>query len=369
MRMLQSILFATDFRPASQDAIHVVAPLVTAFGSRVSVIHVLESSSQDAAAHLFHRQLGDQLLQGTLQRFAEHELAVAKSWMKSGPVADTILHAAQDMDADLIVMGAGELSTQGTFGVGPVAQAVMEQAVQPVLSVRPSSSSVTWKTILCPLDHSEVSYRGLGNGIRLAKVLGSKLIVLSVIPDVNWLTAAVEAGGITDVRAAHEQHWRDEFETFLDGVDFEGISHAREVRAGIPHVQIVAAAREHQADLLIMGATGRTALARMLLGSTTRRVLRALPCSLLTVKQQDVVQALFEADLRTIELLLAEARALRGAGSRELAASKLRQILMRDPFHVEAVECLAVLEDELGHPHEAKTYHRRASQLRQPGQV
>ena len=38
-----------------------------------------------------------------------------------------------------------------------------------------------------------------------------------------------------------------------------------------------------------MGATGRTGLAQILLGSTTRRLLRQLPCSLLTVKQEDVL--------------------------------------------------------------------------------
>ena len=48
----------------------------------------------------------------------------------------------------------------------------------------------------------------------------------------------------------------------------------REFRQGSPHEQITAAARERGADLLVMGATGRTGLVRVLLGSVTRRVLR-----------------------------------------------------------------------------------------------
>lgn len=364
MRMLQSIVFATDFRPASQDGIQAVAPVVKAFGSQVHVLHVLELFSHDASAHYFRRQLGDNLLRGTIQRFAEHEIAVAESSMKTGPVAETILRFANEKDADLIVLGGGEISPQGTFGVGPVASVVMEQASQPVLLVRPQSSPIGEKPILCPVDHSEVSRRGLGNGIRLARVLGSRLTVLSVIPDVYWLTAAIETRDLAHAKSEHDQHWREEFSTFLESVDFDGQAYAKEIRAGVPHEQIAAAAREHEAGLLIMGATGRTGLLRLLLGSTTRRVLRELPCSLLIVKQQDVVQELFESDLRTIELLLAEARALRDAGSHEPAMAKFRQVLARNPFHLEAVECLATLEADVGHPQAAESYRRRAQQLR-----
>jgi nucleotide-binding universal stress UspA family protein len=39
---LQSILLATDFRPASQGAARVATRLAAAFGSRVSLLHVLE---------------------------------------------------------------------------------------------------------------------------------------------------------------------------------------------------------------------------------------------------------------------------------------------------------------------------------------
>jgi nucleotide-binding universal stress UspA family protein len=57
------------------------------------------------------------------------------------------------------------------------------------------------------------------------------------------------------------------------------------VRYGVPQEEIAAAAKELGSDLIIMGATGRTGLVQVLLGSTTRRLMRVMPCSLLTVKQ------------------------------------------------------------------------------------
>ena len=113
-----------------------------------------------------------------------------------------------------------------------------------------------------------------------------------------------------------------------------------------------------------MGATGRTGLLQVLVGSTTRRLLRVLPCSLLTVKQEDVVEELFEADLRQIASLMAEGRALNIAGCYELAATKFRQVLARNPFHLEAVESLAEAYEHLNRPHEAESCHRRAKHLR-----
>jgi len=68
-----------------------------------------------------------------------------------------------------------------------------------------------------------------------------------------------------------------------------GVVHTLVLERGVPHEQIIAAAQKYSADLIMMGATGRSGLVRDLLGSTPRRVLRDRPCSLLTVRQQDVV--------------------------------------------------------------------------------
>ncbi|HEY2585475.1 MAG TPA: universal stress protein [Tepidisphaeraceae bacterium] len=52
-------------------------------------------------------------------------------------------------------------------------------------------------------------------------------------------------------------------------------------REGDVHHQIVRVAREHRADLLVIGTHGRHALGRLLLGSTAVYVLRHLPCPVL----------------------------------------------------------------------------------------
>jgi nucleotide-binding universal stress UspA family protein len=364
MSALQSILLATDFRPASTEAAQVAVRLASAFGSRLSLLHVLEPlpswpdaprAFQDQAAEML-RQLADDL--------AAQNVAVADSYTEVGSAGDTIVRKAQDLDVGLIVMGAGEEARFDRFSVGPVAEEVLELAPQPVLAVRPGGPDTRFKKVLCPVDQSAASRQGLQNASRLARVFGGHLVVLTVVPEVSWLSAAAATGQLTGTAAEYESRWRSEFEQFLSGVSFAEVKSQREVRRGTPHEQVVAAAREHQADLIVMGATGRTGLARVLLGSVTRRVLQQLPCSLLVVKQEDAVEELFRGNLDDINRLMAEGRGLLSGGSYDAAKAKFRQVLARNMFHAGAVEGLAEAHEQLGNREEADHYRRRADKLR-----
>ncbi len=52
MRTLQSILFATDFQQANDDALNATARLATIFNSQVSVLHVMEPFSKGVIARM-----------------------------------------------------------------------------------------------------------------------------------------------------------------------------------------------------------------------------------------------------------------------------------------------------------------------------
>lgn len=205
MRMLQSILLATDFRPASEDALNVAAQLATAFGSQVSTLHVVEPTG--AAAQLYQLQCGEKCMRGVLTRLAEQQVTVAQSTIRSGPLVSTIVSVAQEKDVDMIVVGAGDRKQPAGFSIGPIAEAVITHAPQPVLAVRPGDLETHFKRILCPVDQSRTSARGLQNAVRLARVFGSEVIVLSVVPEVSWLTAAVETGEFVDAKAEHATKW------------------------------------------------------------------------------------------------------------------------------------------------------------------
>jgi len=56
------------------------------------------------------------------------------------------------------------------------------------------------------------------------------------------------------------------------------------LREGKPADQILAAAREWEADVIVVGTHGRSGVSRLVLGSTAEAVVRHAPCLVLVVK-------------------------------------------------------------------------------------
>jgi len=363
MRQLKSILLPTDFRLASIAASRIAAQIAETFGARVIVLHVVDSKpcSLDVLPYLLDN--GRTLLRRFEKEAALEHMNISDASVAHGSPAERILRKAEEIDADLILMGAGEPTYGEPFAMGPVAEAVTQHARQPVLAVRPERQLGSFQRILCPVDCSPVSRRALNNAIRLARAFQGRLIVKTVIPDPIHVAAVKEAAAVLD--AQHERAWRSHFEEFLEGLDFADVERAVDVRRGVPHRQIVAAAREHDCDLIVMGATGRTGLLRLLMGTVTRRVLQDLPCSILTVHDEDVLlESLQEDDVRTNNLLYVEAESLLKAGVLEAALAKFDQVLACNPFHVPALEGRAQACDRLGQAERAARCRQRAEVLR-----
>jgi universal stress protein A len=53
---------------------------------------------------------------------------------------------------------------------------------------------------------------------------------------------------------------------------------------GLPHEQIVRAARAQRARLLVVGTHGRSGVARFFVGSVAGRVVASAPCPVVTVR-------------------------------------------------------------------------------------
>jgi lipopolysaccharide biosynthesis regulator YciM len=90
-----------------------------------------------------------------------------------------------------------------------------------------------------------------------------------------------------------------------------------------------------------------------------------LPCSLLTIKHQELLPDLDSEELQHLNLLLAEGRAFLESGSYEPAAGKFRQLLAHHPFHVQALEGLAEAHDKLRQPSAAEECRHRLEVARE----
>jgi nucleotide-binding universal stress UspA family protein len=136
------------------------------------------------------------------------------------------------------------------------------------------------RTILHPTDFSERSEGAFQAACSLARDHGARLVVLYVQqPDVV-------------VCAEYTAYVPDPIQTPADVKESLSARHAIDpgldveyrVANGDPTAQILHAARELNANLIVMGTHGRTGLGRLLMGSVAEAVSRRAPCPVLTLK-------------------------------------------------------------------------------------
>ena len=131
MKKLRSILLATDLRSTNQDVANVAIRLASAEGARVTLLHVLEPISRLSATptailsglsgplHIeptfgsfdvtqARRNVSEIVLRDVAAHLTSQKVGLGESTILVGSVADSIVQKANDIDADLILMGAGE---------------------------------------------------------------------------------------------------------------------------------------------------------------------------------------------------------------------------------------------------------------------
>lgn len=144
-----------------------------------------------------------------------------------------------------------------------------------------------YKNILVPLDGSESSKNALNQAIKLAKKENSKIAAVKVIPSYE---GEMEISLAPDI----EESIRKPAEKILEEADrmadAEGISIDTILEKGIVHDEIINVARLRNCDLIVMGRSGLSALARAFMGSVTAKVIGYSPIDVLVVPKNAVLK-------------------------------------------------------------------------------
>ncbi len=136
------------------------------------------------------------------------------------------------------------------------------------------------KKILVAYDGSKPAERAFKAALELAKPLGARIVVLSVVqpPEPPVL---VETSALLD---SATEHFEKDFPRLREEAKSQDIPLETRVAVGHPADQIVHVAVEEESDLIVMGHRGKSVLQRWLLGSISKRVLSYAPCSVLIVR-------------------------------------------------------------------------------------
>jgi len=142
------------------------------------------------------------------------------------------------------------------------------------------------RRILHPTDFSRASSKAFAMAVEMAKANRAELLIVHVLaPAVPLVGDGYVTPKIYEDLEASARAWgRKRLDQLL--------AKARKARArakgllleGVPHEQIVRAARSRRAGLIVIGTHGRTGLVRFVLGSVAGRVVAMASCPVMTVR-------------------------------------------------------------------------------------
>jgi nucleotide-binding universal stress UspA family protein len=126
-----------------------------------------------------------------------------------------------------------------------------------------------YQTVLVAYDGSPASDRAVQAAVDFARE-GAQVIGVTVRAPTDDTDAEAPPTKLVEIIAAHTGAF--------------GVRLSTEVRTGHPAQEILAAARSHQADLIVLGHSGRSGAWGRFLGTTAEKVSRHAECSVLIIR-------------------------------------------------------------------------------------
>ena len=200
--------------------------------------------------------------------------------------AEAILEQAREDGAELIVVGSHGMGAVERFLLGSVSERVARYAHCSVMVARGD----TLRRAIVAVDGSESAEHALDALLRLPLPAEMEITLVYVLrpdalPPALQLGPGFSGGAMID---EYEQQYHTLGEQIVQHAQAHlhhaGREAATEVRRGAPAEELIAAAREAGADLIVVGAANKSALGRLFLGSVSSRVLSHAPCSVMVAR-------------------------------------------------------------------------------------
>ncbi len=202
-----------------------------------------------------------------------------------GDPREEIIRAADDTAADLIVMGCRGAGGSTSTGMGSVAATVARYADCAVLVTRGEPRPV--RSVVVALDGSDASWQALRFVSSLELEAGARVRLVHVMDEAEIPESLVRRRLHTELEQRLAER-RVEVERLLEAaartIGARGRVVDRAVRVGNAGAEIIRAASEAEADLVVAGARGLGTVKRLLLGSVSEQLLRRAACPVLVVK-------------------------------------------------------------------------------------
>ena len=295
-RLEGPIVLATDGKDQSAGAF-AAGVAIAAGGTRrcdqarslavqvVTVCDALPIVAPDIAPVLPHDFLEGRradMLEGAREQVRYH-VGDASGWrvqVMSGPPAPIIADTADELNASLIVMGLGKHDLyERVFGTETALQ-VMRQSHVPVLAVPQNWIGIP-RHLVIAVDFGAACLRAARTAMRIAAP-GARVCFAHVAPD-----HAPTLDGNDELSSIARASLDEELDRFIDAAGVtDDVSITRATLYGDPARVLLDFAHSAGMDMIVAGTHGRSALARLFVGSVASKLVRGAQCAVLVTSEQ-----------------------------------------------------------------------------------
>ncbi|MCM1981641.1 universal stress protein [Lyngbya confervoides] len=285
--MLNKILLADAGTGQAEQMLDKLLEMPTLRSANVTVLNVVpeKNNAEDMAAQ---REEAAKILAKTVQTFhlEDRDILSINTMIREGDPKVEVCRAADEIDADLIIMGSRGLKRLRSILENSVSQYVFQLSSHPMLLVKDDIFIKRIKRVMVALNPSASSQAGLNLAARLLRdVQGGQLILTHVS---KQFTSSAK---LADSDAQEDP-------VLSEGIKLakrEGLGYQCYAGTGKAGESICQLAEASNADLLVMGSPDRRpSIARSLvdldrlLGSSVSDYVRVnTPCPVLFVRQKE----------------------------------------------------------------------------------
>jgi nucleotide-binding universal stress UspA family protein len=292
MMNIERILWPASFPLHSDEALRYAVSVASVYHAKLFLCHcaaapvLVAPEANGAGVNRLRQALGEALARYLGNgNYRNWETIVAESGNDTG---EEIVRSAGERGVDLIVMRSRRSRIAALLG--STAEHVSRRASCPVLIVHPqepdSEGKSTWKVgfdrILVSHDFSGGSELALSYALSIAHKFKAELHLLHVLPEPD--EEAREGAWTEEVLESAYYRAAQRLLTSVPAEINKQLSVIHAVRWGKPYREVLAYAREHEMDLVSMGALGKDFGSEALFGSNVDRVLRQAACPVLVAR-------------------------------------------------------------------------------------
>ncbi len=361
MKFLENILVTVDFSDSTDFVIENSIQLADKFNSHITLMHVIANDHLNDKLDHFIEESVQTKLSKIASEISAKGIQLKDHIVVHGVPFEKIIDEVETHDYNVIIAGKSSKTESAVYGPGTTVDKLIRKNEVPVWVVK-SEPAKPIKKIVCPVDFSPSSQRALDNAITLSRRFKAELSILHIYTPVNYSSIWYEIDSIHENEKLKLQR-EQEFNDFLKDYDLTDVTYQTVTLEGEVHTKVINYIEQNDIDLLLMGATGRTGLSRLLLGSTAVKVTRVAPCNFVTTKTRDITDDFFKSSLKSMEALMISARESFEEKDYNKAIEKYNIALKHHPYNIPTLLGLIEASEALGDQNKVDYYKSYINQV------